>query len=71
MNDGVDVLLADPPGDQLCVLRTEIENEDGLRWGLHFRILRETKWPPVTAQPAACLKKEGMRWELLLRHDCP
>ena len=28
-----DVLLADPPGNELCVLRAEIENDDPLRTG--------------------------------------
>ncbi len=35
MDHGVDALLADPAGDQLCVLRAEVENQDSL-CGLHY-----------------------------------
>ena len=58
MNDGVNLLLADPAGDQLCVLRAEIEDEDRLR-GLHFRILPERKTAAGEPEPAAGLKKRA------------
>src|SRR4029079_155423 len=38
VDDRIHALLANASCDQLCVLRSEVENEDGLRW-LHFWIL--------------------------------
>jgi hypothetical protein len=45
MDDRIDAVLTDPAGDQLRVLRTEIENEDDLL-GLHRRILQGWREAP-------------------------
>ena len=40
---GVDVRLADPPGDELCVLGAEVDDEDGVE-----RLRRGAQWPIPT-----------------------
>ena len=60
MHDGVDPLVADSPRDQLRVLRTEVENENGLFRLMHARIvtnpgsgyaLRVMRYEPITDHP--------------------
>jgi len=57
VNDRVDAVLANASRDQLRVLRSKIENENGLV-GMHRRILAEVEAAPALPTEPAPMRRE-------------